>query len=376
MLNEIGKTNLFNENDMKYLNISNLFFNHPLTEKEIIELRNIFCSMNSISQIYFCDSIDIKSIEIVKYLLEISPMINDNCIEKYILTTNIEKDYLLNMNFQNPNSWRVAYEKNKLSYKTTSVLEYRKMENTINDVVNNIKVKKLSPLETLLLAYDYTKLFNYGCENTLPEIIDKRSASSYGYCLLFKEIIERLGFKSLIGNVDSNDSPSNLILVDILDEKYNVDGMYFFDPSSDSILKEESNNNDEIRKFNYNFFAITIDKFKENVFGDKLSGVLLYLSHDYEYDREKFEFNLSKSSKDKLLEVFGLDFKSIHSRIKDTKLISNNILLDLISTNINFNYWKELNIDIKQHIGDNYFEREDKIFKSNNIKTNILTNNN
>ena len=76
---------IFISHELKYFDITNIFFDAPLKQADIERIKEIMFSINNITQIYFTESVDLKSIELVKYLLEISPTMQDCNVEKYIL---------------------------------------------------------------------------------------------------------------------------------------------------------------------------------------------------------------------------------------------------------------------------------------------------
>ena len=84
MTEQLQKDVFINE-DLRYFQLTNIFFDRPLNEEDIITLKEVFFSINNISQIYFKDTFDLKGIEIVKSVLEISPTMEDALVEKYIL---------------------------------------------------------------------------------------------------------------------------------------------------------------------------------------------------------------------------------------------------------------------------------------------------
>ena len=105
MTEQLQKDVFINE-DLRYFQLTNIFFDRPLNEEDIITLKEVFFSINNISQIYFKDTFDLKGIEIVKSVLVISPTMEDALVEKYILNAStLDKNKLLNMNFSNIDTW-------------------------------------------------------------------------------------------------------------------------------------------------------------------------------------------------------------------------------------------------------------------------------
>ena len=65
MTKQLQKDVFINE-DLRYFQLTNIFFDRPLNEEDIITLKEVFFSINNISQIYFKDTFDLKGIEIDK----------------------------------------------------------------------------------------------------------------------------------------------------------------------------------------------------------------------------------------------------------------------------------------------------------------------
>ena len=141
MLEGVSK-NIFISQELKYFDITNIFFDAPLKKGDIKNIEEIMFSINNITQIYFTDEVDIETIELVKYLLEISPTMQDTNVEKYILTTNIDINRLLNINFMNSSTWYLSVlDKNKES-KILNIDSFKLMNSGLDKIIILI-LKKL-----------------------------------------------------------------------------------------------------------------------------------------------------------------------------------------------------------------------------------------
>lgn len=348
----------------QYYEVQSIFLDHPLTLKEIEYYKDLIFSPNGLKQIYFSNNIDIKSIEIIKNLLIISDYTDDIEIEKIVLVNFNKKELkqFLNINYLNPFTWKVPIENNANTLILAELPNYRKLYSFIEQLKDN----KLSPLEQLTKIYDRVKLINFNNDNknnTLFEIIDKNSANSYGFNKLFSYILEFLGYKTYIGKAKDSNQTNYLTLVEIKDKKYQIEGIYIFDPSMDTLPKEEYKS-EEIRRTNYNFFGLNLLTINELVFDTKLLGVLEILSSkDYNHSENRITNTKNKellSETRKVLSVFGLSFKKLYNVINKTKSISS---LTIIKIN-NVLYEKE---DIEKEkrnkfILDNYVERNKELF--------------
>lgn len=351
-------------NKPNYSEISCIVFDHKLDNNEILAIQEIlFTKNNNVSQLYFKDSIDINSIEIVKYLLEISPEVNDRQIEKYILLTDIDYETILNMNFENIDSWKISYNSFDNRYKLVSVSEYRKIKQELNNYISKIK-EDFTVLEKIGIIYNFCKSLDFNEDvSDLPDVLENKNASSLGMNLLFKSLLDSINIRSFIGEVTNDGKDNYVTIVDIKDEKYNADGIYLFDILSDSIPKDMYSNN-ELRLINYNYFALNIDEYQETVFEDKLKGVLSSLSHDLNYDLEKVKL-LSNNQKERLSYDFDMNFDSVHERVKNTVKIKDEDKIKLIEVINNKSLTNGIDLDI---IKDNYFSRNESIFRKNKMK--------
>lgn len=130
------------------------------------------------------------------------------------------------------------------------------MNNEINNIIRKIKSKNLSPIEQVMYVYDYVKSFEFSKDGNsidtrqVDSVINSKKAVCAGYSDTFNEILRRMGFKtaiieSYVGEV-SHMNP----IVEIVDPKYGINGIYNFDPTYES-----SNAN------SYAFFGRTMEEF-------------------------------------------------------------------------------------------------------------------
>ena len=158
----VGATDLDISNKISLL--SNLSFDHPLTDAEFYDLEQLLSSSVLLSQVYFKDNIDIASIDKVKSLLELLPNIDDSKVEKYIMKTitNLEREQLDNMNFANIDTWNIAYLIEGNKYEITSLTKYRIVNEWFNQVLEEMDSKEgLSLLDKICYLYNRVKMFYY-----------------------------------------------------------------------------------------------------------------------------------------------------------------------------------------------------------------------
>lgn len=145
--------------------------------------------------------------------------------------------------------------------RTTSQEKYDNMEKQLNDFITYIKSQNLSPIEQVMVVYDRAKMFESAGSDTslevrqLPDVMANNRAVCAGYTNFFNECMARLGYKncaieSYIGNVSHMHS-----LVEINDDKYDIHGIYNFDPTFDSL-----DINFEDRTMSYAFFGRSVEE--------------------------------------------------------------------------------------------------------------------
>jgi len=354
-------------------NVPVLTFEHPLTMEEKEKIVYEIMGNNQLKQVYFVDEVDIETIEFVKLLLEYSADVMDEHIEKAILMRNnnaIITD-ILNMSFKNPDTWFVSFKNNGVSYEVVDIPSLRIMEKYLTMAKNKIEKRASSNLEKILLAYDLVKLLDYSNVDDLssiPVIIKDKVANSKGFNLLFNTILNRLGVKSYMGEIIANSDISYITLVNVEDEKYSIDGMYLFEPTSDNLpLKKYKDNG--VRRLNYNFFGLSVDSFYDLKTGDELTGILSVLAIQSDVFRHQRMDILSKRdngiSKRAIEESLGISIDEIYNKCFNAKLIGIDTIMEVIASVCYANdYTENKKLDIMSIIKNNYENREQELFES------------
>ena len=350
------------EEMLRYVGITNLDFRTSLSEDDLDEVKRMLFSINTLMQVTFKDGVRVSDIENIKHILELSTMCDDKKVEKMILRNNTPSEVkeILAMPFLNPDTWNISYDVKDGTYMITTLPNYRVMEEYINIVLSCVK-DDMSCLEKIKEVYDFVKLLEYdenGSSRT-PDIVKNRKTNSLGFNSLFKEILNRIGISSYVEKVVRDDKEEYVTLVDVDDDKYDVYGIYVFDPASDSIPKEMYKS-DAIRKVNYNYFCLLLDEVTNTNFDDRLGDVLNLLNS------ESLEFTCRKmdsKEKRKLETSFGYSFDEIHERVKKAKKVSEERLLDLFISTYHTEDFLGLNRDVSDLIRNSYTLRKKEIFK-------------
>jgi hypothetical protein len=328
---------------------------------EIEEYKDLIFSPNSLHQIYFKENANLDTIEIIKNLLSISEYINDSKIDKIILLNLDDEEIkvLLESTYENPSTWQLPYEYEDDKYTLTDIPNFR----TMNTFIKKLIDKDLSPIEQVMKIYDQIKLMDYEQNDEiiqLPEIILKKKANSYGMNKLFSYILSKQGFKTFVAETMIDNNKSYVTLVEIKDEKYNLDGIYLFDPSMDTLSKSDYKS-ESIRRINYNFFALSLQSMKKLNYDERLLNILSILAiDDCNYSKEKLENSKSKIvnlEAKKLIKLFNEGYEKIHQRIKDTK----NIDIDTI-IRINDVLYSSKKEKYNEYLRNNFYSRKQDLF--------------
>lgn len=350
-----------NDDSFAYFDVQNLSIDHSLIMSEIEEYKDLIFSPNSLHQIYFKENANLDTIEIIKNLLSISEYINDSKIDKIILLNLDDEEIkvLLESTYENPSTWQLPYEYEDDKYTLTDIPNFR----TMNTFIKKLIDKDLSPIEQVMKIYDQIKLMDYEQNDEiiqLPEIILKKKANSYGMNKLFSYILSKQGFKTFVAETMIDNNKSYVTLVEIKDEKYNLDGIYLFDPSMDTLSKNDYKS-ESIRRINYNFFALSLQSMKKLNYDERLLNILSILAiDDCNYSKEKLENSKSKIvnlEAKKLIKLFNEGYEKIHQRIKDTK----NIDIDTI-IRINDVLYSSKKEKYNEYLRNNFYSRKQDLF--------------
>lgn len=354
-----------NEEIFAYFDIQNLSIDHSLSSKEIEEYKDLIFSPNGLKQIYFKDKCDLKTILLIKDLLTISDYIDNFKVEKYVLLDLNKKDYrtLLDQTFEYPTTWKLPCE---IENDNIVLLDIPKIR-IIDSFVKKLK-DDLSDIEQVMKVYDAIKLFDYekNSDERYHNIIKNKKTNSKGMNKLFSYTLEKLGFKTFVGRVKDDQEESFITLVQVKDPKYNLDGIYLFDPSMDSLSKEKYLRED-VRRINYNFFGLNLMSLNRLKYNIRYQGILSILSlDDFEYALEKEEICKDKEilrENQKIISKFNLQFSDLYNKLKDTDQIDLEIIVK-----INDVLYPSKKDNYNEYLMKNYNSRYNELFEKNTLE--------
>lgn len=147
--------------------------------------------------------------------------------------------------------------------------EYEKTVLAINEIVNKIENYNYSPLEQALYAYDLVRNRFYVKEadeemgtvsRDLTSVLLGDKIVCLGFANIYNTVLTMLGFNSMVFRLlpkEEEKSGHARVFTYIKDEKYDIDGLYFFDPTFDC---KKNDSNDYLSS--YRFFARTMEQMK------------------------------------------------------------------------------------------------------------------
>lgn len=228
-------------------------------------------------------------VKIAKALLKKKINILDNTLG-FVLPNDLKtSDYLKNLDIQDKKLYldgiydttqsdldlvlNVAGDKKDIYLKVegnnnyVTVLEYENTVKAINEIVEKIKKYNLSPFEQIMYAYDLVRERIYKFEakgdsptksRDLTSVLSGDRIVCVGYAVLLKAILRNFSINAENYIIEHKTKPlaHQRSMIYVLDPKYNIDGVFFFDPTFDSRKKE----NDNSYLNNYRNFAVTKEK--------------------------------------------------------------------------------------------------------------------
>lgn len=131
-----------------------------------------------------------------------------------------------------------------------SLESYEDTLDKIEEIASNVRKLGLSPMEEMMYVYDLVRNREYVGEDDNEEYTASRDLTSVlfgdkivcvGFAVLFNSILNCLGYNTInfvLRPLDKQDGHMRS-LVYVKDDKYEIDGLYFFDPTYD--CKQEDN---------------------------------------------------------------------------------------------------------------------------------------
>lgn len=245
----------------KYLKADNKNIYKSLKQNySLLELSSDFQEDRDINLKYFNNQLDLfDNIAYIKMNFSYSKIAdyienNPELKQKRVLLPNTFR--LDNEEFEQVRKYLYSYDNIYLlsigNSNPVPIKEYEKTLSKVNDLVKKIQQYNYSPLEQIMYAYDLVRDRKYKREEASEKYTVSRDLTSVlsgdkivcvGYANIFETIVTKLGFSATRYEIFSKNGKigHERVLVYINDHKYNVEGVYFFDPTWGS-KKDDSNN--------------------------------------------------------------------------------------------------------------------------------------
>lgn len=213
--------------------------------------------------------IELESIEDVKKALEyikankinnpLTIILHRRKFDELKITENLEYFEELAKNNVNIN---FRYEESTLNIPLEKVL---KDEEFLNSIAEEIKKKGFSPLEQTVAIYDIVKNIkpfkkgkNHTDSRSLYEYLNNNYIVCAGYADLFVNIASRLRLPCAYIRLEAKKGGNHARnYINLVDEKYGIDGFYILDPTWEDNKAESRNENYERDRSSYNKFLLT-----------------------------------------------------------------------------------------------------------------------
>ena len=195
--------------------------------------------------------------------------LNNNDIKRKVIISGIDgysfsinDDVFINYLYQNLNRLDNVYIDGEGNHEKVSIHSYKYTIDYIDSIAKRVLKHNFSPLEKTMYIYDIVRDRKYNEEEKSEKATVSRDLSSIitgnnivcvGFAELFDKICKKVGLYSCVDilvpiAVNKYGHARNTVFID--DKKYNIKGVYFFDPTYES-KKDESDSH-----FNsYIFFA-------------------------------------------------------------------------------------------------------------------------
>ena len=211
--------------------------------------------------------------------IEIKKFLNDNPYlkqKKIILQDRVDINYdirpLLEL-FKDFNNIYLDFKDNEMPI---TLEEFKKTQDRINEIYNEITKYNFSPLEIVLYIYDIVRDRKYIKENKddlpyesrdLTKVLFGNKIVCKGYANIIKTLLDKFNIKNISYEGQRKDDPEKwhaFNAVYLKDDKYEIDGVYFLDATADRKMDDTNNHFlrypfllktkselDELHKFRY-----------------------------------------------------------------------------------------------------------------------------
>lgn len=339
--------------DEEYLN-----FLYTSYKDKVYELNNSFlsCCINDINEKEHI-LIDMDTINDFELLKEFINKVKN--IEIVIKVSDTEKvfNFISSLNEDEVDNVYINYQFNS---ENASVKDYKGMISKIHGLVHTIKSLNLSELETVMVVYDIVKANEYkkksfddpSLTRAVHNVVLGDGCVCAGFSNYFNFLLSELGIKSypIILDHDNRITRHQRSIMYIKDKKYEVEGIYMFDPTYDCKKDDDFINN-------YDYFLQSVSYFKDCFINEYIdAGSLgnhdvytLLTTNDKDLDdMELIDYGNINKTISYLNRMCGKknDFSSMFDLEKNKKSVKK--YKRLLSREVDFNKFMDLLFSVKQ----------------------------
>lgn len=262
------------KNDIKdYIDIIKLYEDDLSFLESMLKKDNNYFKTLFDNTIYI--SLDGSKEQIIKFLKNSPELKNKKIVLNgdYNLNTELSEIEYLEKIYKDYDNIHVTLEGNKLPIKLE---DFKKTIIKINNITNEIKQYNFSELEQIMYAYDIARDALYIMEEKNESALESRDLTNVllgnkrvceGYANIFNAILKKLNINSIVYKAfdmkNKIGHAYNAVYID--DNKYKVQGIYFFDSTFDS---RKNNTNEYL--YSYRAFGLN-KKIIENLHGNRFN---------------------------------------------------------------------------------------------------------
>lgn len=267
-------------------------------------------------------------LKILNYIKNNKELLNMKILLPHQLKLNNENLESIEKYFKDFNNIYVSTESNVMPI---NIKDYRKTVEFINEFVLEVESLNLSPLEQIMYVYDKVRNNIYTKEKENESSFESRDLTKVllgnkivcvGFSKIFDIILKKLNINTMLYDLNSRDKTGGheRNIAYVKDNKYNVEGIYYFDTTWDSKRK----NNDTNYLYGYRFFAKTkkeIEEYSKEVYIDTTFPVF-----KEEIDLE-FQIQYTKKGLLKVDEDLLKTINNLSKLVDGKKIITNKMIL-------------------------------------------------
>ena len=221
-----------------------------------------------------------------------------------------------------------------------SIDDFLNMRHCINKILEPVKLQSLSPLEQTLLVYDIVKDFyivnhKYMKEKKVSRYVHRifkvNELNCQAYATLYAQLLQELNIQAsdyslyspLVEEIFLTQENHARTMIHLVDEKYDINGLFSSDVIWDAIKKSKNN-------YHYEFFLTKVRHIKRQFATDKFNNEIDFLFNDKSIDTLSIKEKQFYERLLNLQEISDYDIQDLRNVMKNN--ISFKVFLEALST--------------------------------------------